>query len=214
MAHPASSASPSTSANTAEKKAQSEMDEGVKVTIRLVAMDEEGREVKPVNEQVTYLHVVRMGTKPSQVISVPNASSSGDAVEGEVKADGEKEKEKEKEDVLEDTRPWVVRVIKREAIVCILSFKFLTMHNNLIHLDRDTYVPPPRDIRPRLSHILQLKPYRNSPDHLSTKLADRRAAHRRARPRHSKRMSALPLFAPRSRALTVQASRRLPGVRD
>lgn len=68
-------------------------DEGVKVVIRLAACDEEGKEFEggERNEQGTYLHVVRFGPKPP-------------VVEGE-----------------EDGRPWVVKVVKREATVSSLS---------------------------------------------------------------------------------------------
>jgi hypothetical protein len=60
-------------------------DRGVKVIIKLVALDEDGHGLTSANEQVTYLHVVRMGTYPA-------------------------------EDE-EDKRPWVVQVVKREAMV-------------------------------------------------------------------------------------------------
>lgn len=62
-----------------------EIEDGVKVTIRLVALDEEGKPLSSPNEQGTYLHVVRLGGAP---------------------ADGE-----------EDARPWVVKVVKREATI-------------------------------------------------------------------------------------------------
>lgn len=61
---------------------------GVKVMIRLAALDEMGTELMSPNEQVTYLHIVRFGTK--------DAAADGGA---------------------EDTRPWVVKVVKREATV-------------------------------------------------------------------------------------------------
>ncbi|GLB42263.1 putative zinc finger, C3HC4 type (RING finger) [Lyophyllum shimeji] len=63
--------------------------EGVRVTIRLAALDEQGTELASPNEQVTYLHVVRFGAR---------AEGSGDTAE-------------------EDTRPWVVKVVKREATI-------------------------------------------------------------------------------------------------
>lgn len=67
-----------------DKEPVDDMREGVRVTIRLSALDEEGVDVPIVNEQTTYLHIVRVGT--------PAADE-------------------------EDTRPWVVKVIKREATV-------------------------------------------------------------------------------------------------
>ncbi|KAF8345280.1 hypothetical protein F5887DRAFT_967543 [Amanita rubescens] len=62
---------------------------GVKVMIRLAALDEMGTELMSPNEQVTYLHVVRFGAKD---LAVEEGSA-------------------------EDTRPWVVKVVKREATI-------------------------------------------------------------------------------------------------
>jgi hypothetical protein len=70
-----------------DSKGKDETLEGVRVTIRLAALDEQGTELASPNEQVTYLHVVRFGTK-------------ADEAETE-----------------EDSRPWVVKVVKREATV-------------------------------------------------------------------------------------------------
>ena len=71
-------------------KESKEEDVGVRVTIRLTALDEDGKDLPSPNEQVTYLHIVRFGAPPV-------------AVEGA------------EED--EDKRPWVVKVVKREATV-------------------------------------------------------------------------------------------------
>ncbi|KAI6116181.1 hypothetical protein F5141DRAFT_1101618 [Pisolithus sp. B1] len=71
--------------NGREKHANEDMKDGVRVTIRLSALDADGIDTAVANEQVTYLHVVRLGAPPP---------------------DGE-----------DDTRPWVVRVVKREAII-------------------------------------------------------------------------------------------------
>ncbi|KAK0458097.1 uncharacterized protein EV420DRAFT_1270807 [Desarmillaria tabescens] len=83
-------AEPSTShdgdANGAKEEKKEDVDDGVKVIIRLAALDEQGTELASPNEQLTYLHVVRFGAKPS----------------------GEEE---------EDNRPWVVKVVKREATI-------------------------------------------------------------------------------------------------
>lgn len=65
--------------------------EGVKVIIRLAALDEQGAELSSPNEQITYLHVVRFGPKVSAV--------------------------GEDSEPAEDMRPWVVKVVKREATV-------------------------------------------------------------------------------------------------
>jgi hypothetical protein len=83
---------------TDNKKGGNEDDDeedGVKVVIRLVALDKEGIEMG--NDQVTYLHVVRFGEK--------------------IKGDEEKE--------VEDKRPWVVKVVKREATVSTASVHIL-----------------------------------------------------------------------------------------
>ncbi|KAJ2913998.1 hypothetical protein MD484_g6428, partial [Candolleomyces efflorescens] len=66
-------------------------EDGVKVTIRLAALDEQGTELSNINEQVTYLHIVRVGVKP-------------------VLGEGD-------ERTVEDTRPYVVKVVKREATI-------------------------------------------------------------------------------------------------
>ncbi|KAK0474152.1 hypothetical protein IW261DRAFT_1499022 [Armillaria novae-zelandiae] len=72
-------------ANGVKEEKKEDVDDGVKVIIRLAALDEQGTELASPNEQLTYLHVVRFGPKPS------------------------------KDD--EDARPWVVRVVKREATI-------------------------------------------------------------------------------------------------
>jgi hypothetical protein len=75
-----------------------EQEEGVRVTIRLVALDEQGTELALPNEQVTYLHVVRFGPAP---------------------AEGQ-----------DDTRSWVVKVVKREATVS--CYPFPSSHSNCV----------------------------------------------------------------------------------
>ncbi|CAK5261998.1 unnamed protein product [Mycena citricolor] len=82
-----------------DKKAEGEADDadekGVHVTIRLVALDAEGRELDAPNEHTVYLSVSRLGAPALE--SVENKD-----------ADGEKDA---------DPRPWVVRVVKREATI-------------------------------------------------------------------------------------------------
>ena len=72
------------------KDSKADADEGVKVTIRLAALDEQGTELASPNEQITYLDIVRFGHKEA-------------AVEGAEPG--------------EDARPWVVKVVKREATI-------------------------------------------------------------------------------------------------
>ncbi|KAF5310835.1 hypothetical protein D9619_007831 [Psilocybe cf. subviscida] len=81
------------------KKATDDAEEGVRVTIRLAALDEQGTELASPNEQITYLHIVRFGQKAALV----------EPLEGE---DAEAAPA-----TTEDTRPWVVKVVKREATI-------------------------------------------------------------------------------------------------
>jgi hypothetical protein len=76
-----------------EESKDKEEDIGVRITIRLAALDEQSTELTSPNEQVTYLHVVRFG--------VPGERDAG------------------------DVRPWVVKVVKREATVSVHLSTFL-----------------------------------------------------------------------------------------
>ena len=86
-----SSPNPNASSTAVNKAKEEEEEEflGVRVTIRLAALDEYGAELSSPNEQVTYLEVVRLGAAPEP-------------------EEGAEE---------EDTRSWVVRVVKREATI-------------------------------------------------------------------------------------------------
>jgi hypothetical protein len=89
----AESAAVANSENATSKAADTDDKTGVRVVIRLVALGEGGAPLPNVNEQATYLHVVRLGAAPT-------------------------------EEDAEDTRPWVVKVVKREAVVsCIHVFQ-------------------------------------------------------------------------------------------
>jgi hypothetical protein len=72
-----------------DKEKDLQGDDGVRVVIQLVALDDSGKELPSVNKQSTYLHVVRLGTP----------ATGG-----------------------EDNRPWVVKVVKREATASIFIF--------------------------------------------------------------------------------------------
>lgn len=85
------------------KKATDDAEEGVRVTIRLAALDEQGTELASLNEQITYLHIVRFGQKSTPA----EALESEDAEAATATAD--------------DIRPWVVKVVKREATVCYFN---------------------------------------------------------------------------------------------
>ncbi|KAH7908385.1 hypothetical protein BJ138DRAFT_1068950 [Hygrophoropsis aurantiaca] len=78
--------SPTVSEEDKDKEVKEDsMKEGVRITIKLSALDEDGMDMSSTNEQATYLHIVRLGNAPT--------------------------------DDEEDTRPFVVKVIKREAMI-------------------------------------------------------------------------------------------------
>jgi len=111
----ASSSAPAPS-NETDKAKKVEADDGIKVIIRLAALDEQRAELASPNEQVTYLSVERFGTKvkpvSATVPAVDNGSGSS-AEEGKAEAVAAEVKSEEEE----DTRPWVVKVVKREATI-------------------------------------------------------------------------------------------------
>lgn len=110
-------------ANPTAPPAKKEEEHGVKLTIRLVALDEQGAEMGCPNEQVTYLHVVRVGTKPAAPKAVnpaadPPTETSEGAKDATTPAHGtDAQRPEETTDDEEDTRPWVVKVVKREATI-------------------------------------------------------------------------------------------------
>ncbi len=106
--------------HTDEEKSKEvkEEEEGVRVNIRLVALDENGKDLPSPNEQATYLHVVRFGPVPTPVEG---------AEEGE------------------DNRPWVVKVVKREATVWYFQLR-VRSRLNIWPLDWTAHFPPPRDL--------------------------------------------------------------------
>ncbi|KAF7344619.1 RING-type domain-containing protein [Mycena sanguinolenta] len=96
-----------------------EDEKGVRITIRLVALDANGRELDSPNEQTVYLVVGRLGAPHPPTSSTPAPGATPAAGEGEAQesditdaaanANGSGEEG--------DTRPWVVRVVKREATI-------------------------------------------------------------------------------------------------
>ena len=96
---------------------------GVKAMIRLAALDSNGKPLLCVNEQTTYLHIVRFGAPPP-----PEET---------------------------DKRPWVVKVVKREATVRshLLSLHFSTA-DAAIFADWRSHLPPARNLRLVLRHLL------------------------------------------------------------
>lgn len=93
-ANPAlSSAAPST---TTGGNTDGDEEGGVRVRIRIEALDEHEHPLTSPNAQSTYLHIVRVGTAQT-------AAAEGDGP-------------------VEDTRPWVVKVVKREATIGLHTF--------------------------------------------------------------------------------------------
>ena len=92
------------------KEGKDEAEEGVKVTIRLAALDEQGTELASPNEQITYLQIVRVGHTSTEAPK-----------EGGEPAD-------------EEARPWVVKVAKREATVGLFVCLFIVI--TIYKLDR------------------------------------------------------------------------------
>ncbi|KAJ7185597.1 hypothetical protein C8R46DRAFT_382945 [Mycena filopes] len=88
-------------------------DKGVRVTIRLVALDAAGRELDSPNEHTVYLVVGRLGVAPSAATTATPAAAATSATG----SDGDKEDKKDAETDDADPRPWLVRVVKREATI-------------------------------------------------------------------------------------------------
>ncbi|KAI5119887.1 hypothetical protein M0805_008558 [Coniferiporia weirii] len=110
-------------------------DEGVKVAIRLSARDADGRPLRVRNDQVTYLHVVRHGPVPAPIVGSHDSGSEGasasaagagvGAETGEAGTGADSE--------VEDTRPWVVKVVKREARIGPHSFHLHEIYGLTAH---------------------------------------------------------------------------------
>ncbi|KZS96254.1 hypothetical protein SISNIDRAFT_536575 [Sistotremastrum niveocremeum HHB9708] len=84
-------------------KEEKEKEEGgVKITIRLEALDGDERPLECVNSQVTYLHIVRLGPPPAT-----NSSSSPSSSAPATSATGS---------------PWIVKVVRREAVIGLHTF--------------------------------------------------------------------------------------------
>ncbi|KAF8439129.1 hypothetical protein L210DRAFT_3646627 [Boletus edulis BED1] len=117
-----------------DKTVKDDMWEGVRATIRLSALHEDGMDLPTMNEQTTYLHLVRVGTPPA--------------------ADEE------------DVRPWVVKVIKREAMIGPHTFHLHEIYgltaqtstpahppaSSPTSTDAHTYPPPANPAAPSAIH--------------------------------------------------------------
>ncbi|OCB84863.1 hypothetical protein A7U60_g8084 [Sanghuangporus baumii] len=128
-------------AEKARRKKEAE-EEGVRVAIRITARDSEGRPMKVRNEQVTYLHIVRQGSPPSSTAAaVTLGAGSSSAPETNVdsgstpeeRTNREQEKKEDEKADEEDNRPWVVRVVKREARIGTHSFQLHEIYGLTAH---------------------------------------------------------------------------------
>ncbi|KAL1745516.1 hypothetical protein HDZ31DRAFT_36317 [Schizophyllum fasciatum] len=86
----------------------------VKLLIRLAALDAQGAELALPNEQVTFLSVARHGPKPTR-----------------------------REEEEEDARPWVVRVVKREATIGPHTFQLHEIYGLASHAAKPASAPAP-----------------------------------------------------------------------
>ncbi|TDL22838.1 hypothetical protein BD410DRAFT_814830 [Rickenella mellea] len=153
----AAAGNPASAENVTKDKASKKDDEGVRVVIRLTALgseDSEKERERERNEQVTYLHVVRLGAKSAPAPS--SAPSAGADEEGGTTAaagEGAKDvkegtaKEETKEEKEKDERPWVVKVVKREAIIGAHTFHLheiygLASHASSAPTSLPTSLPP------------------------------------------------------------------------
>ncbi|KAL1711716.1 hypothetical protein EV715DRAFT_214937 [Schizophyllum commune] len=105
-------------------------DEGseVKLMIRLAALDDQGTELSLPNEQVTFLSVARHGPKISRKATEDSAANA--------------------EPAEEDTRPWVVRVVKREATIGPHTFQLHEIYGLASHSVKPAAPPVPTAAAP------------------------------------------------------------------
>ncbi|KAF7763617.1 hypothetical protein Agabi119p4_8154 [Agaricus bisporus var. burnettii] len=111
---------PNATGNEAKKDKDKDDIEGIRVIIRLAALDEQGTELVSPNEQTTFLHIVRLGAKAAEP-----ASENTDT---------------------DDSKPWIVKVVKREATIGPHTFQLheiygLTSSANTATSDVHTYPP-------------------------------------------------------------------------
>ncbi|KAL0569776.1 hypothetical protein V5O48_012187 [Marasmius crinis-equi] len=139
------------------EKKKDDADEGVKVTIRLVALDEQGTELESPNEQITYLCVERFGPRVSgdknrksatETPGVENSEQAGSSSEKEQK-DGESAEENVAEG---DARPWVVKVVKREATIGPHTFQLHEIYGLTSSHSSGAHAPAPTAPLPAPDH--------------------------------------------------------------
>ncbi|KAF8578966.1 hypothetical protein K439DRAFT_1395053 [Ramaria rubella] len=110
---------PATDAPAHEKEAKEKDEGGVRVLIRLEALDVNEHTLVSPNSQATYLHIVRLGPAPT----APAA----------------------------DTRPWVVRVVKREATIGPHTFHLHEIYGLTSHGPAQAPAPTPATYPPTTS---------------------------------------------------------------
>lgn len=115
----------------------------VKLMIRLAALDEQGTEPSLPNEQVTFLSVARLGAKVQKKVEEPAEGAMGGA--SAANADESKSKPKADEDE-EDTRPWVVRVVKREATIGPHTFQLHEIYGLASNSSKPAPAPTPAPV--------------------------------------------------------------------
>ncbi|KAH8113871.1 hypothetical protein DFH11DRAFT_1727387 [Phellopilus nigrolimitatus] len=115
-------------------------DEGVKVLIHLSALDAQGLPLRVRNEQVTYLHIVRHGP-PSASLPVGGESTGSAINAAETGASASENLGGE------DMRPWVVKVVKREARIGPHSFHLHEIYGLTAHSAEPAHpVAPTADV--------------------------------------------------------------------
>ncbi|KAJ7512716.1 hypothetical protein B0H11DRAFT_2167887 [Mycena galericulata] len=97
-------------------------DSGVRVTIRLVALDAQGKELEAPNEQTVYFVVGRLGAPhPPPPTTAATGDAPAEARTSSSEADEDKKSDtdaaEDAEDKDPDTRAWLVRVVRREATI-------------------------------------------------------------------------------------------------
>lgn len=109
-------------------KSTAEEDDGVRVAICLSARDAEGKPLRVRNEQVTYLHVVRHGPSHSPTATAPTEGAAAADNTNATAASSDRERSEE-----EDRRPWVVKVVKREARIGAHAFHLHEIYGLTAH---------------------------------------------------------------------------------
>ncbi|KLO14371.1 hypothetical protein SCHPADRAFT_903315 [Schizopora paradoxa] len=122
---------------TASSKTKTNEEGGVKITIRLCALDAFGMPLHTRNEQTTYLHICRLGPAPAPAETDATASSN---------------EEKESSAVVEDTRPWVVKVVKREASIGPHTFHLHEIYGLTSHSAEPAHPLAPTESTPAPDH--------------------------------------------------------------